>query len=188
MTRALVPLADGTEEMEATIIIDVLRRAGWQVVAAGVTGTTIEASRGVRLLADEDWHAVDPSDFDVLVIPGGAAGTEALSGNESLLETIRCFAESNRLVAAVCAGPLVLQAAGVVAGKRITCHPGVADQLTDTARVDERVVVDGRIITSQGPGTAMEFALAIIAAIDGPEAAKAVRPGLILPNGGEEHA
>ncbi len=183
MTRALVPLADGTEEMEATIIIDVLRRAGWEVVAAGVTGTAIDASRGVRLLADRHWHSLDPADFDVLAIPGGAVGTQNLMGNESILETVRCFMESNRLVGAICAGPLVLQAAGIVAGKRVTCHPGVADRLTDTVRVEERVVIDGKLITSQGPGTAMEFALAIIAAIDGPEAADNVRTGLILPEG-----
>jgi len=183
MTRALVPLADGTEEMEATIIIDVLRRAGWDVVAAGVTGTAIDASRGVRLLADGDWHSLDPADFDVLAIPGGAVGTENLMGNESVLETVRCFMESDRLVGAICAGPLVLQAAGIVAGRRVTCHPGVADQLTDTVRVEERVVIDGKLITSQGPGTAMEFALAVIAAIDGPEAANNVRAGLILPEG-----
>ncbi len=180
MKSALVPLADGTEEMEATIIIDVLRRAGWDVVAAGVTGTTIDASRGVRLLADDDWHAVDPSGFDALVIPGGAAGTENLSGNQSVLETVRCFVESDRLVGAICAGPLVLQAAGILEGRRVTCHPGVAGQLTATDRVEERVVIDGKLITSQGPGTAMEFALVIIEALEGQEAADNVRGGLIL--------
>ena len=183
MARVLIPLADGVEEMEAVILIDVLRRATWEVVSAGIAGRTVRASRGVVLVADAEWHAVDPMEFDVLAVPGGAAGADALSREQSVLEAVRCFAESGRLLAAICAGPLVLQAAGVLDGRRATCHPGVAARLTVTPRSAVRVVSDGNVVTSQGPGTAMELALALIARTDGAEAARAVAEGLVLAPG-----
>ena len=183
MARVLVPLADGVEELEAVTLIDVLRRAKWEVVSAGLAGPSVRASRGVVLVPDADWHAVDPMTFDVLAIPGGAAGADALSRDEGVLEAVRCFAESGRLLAAICAGPLVLQAAGVLDGRRATCHPGVASRLTVTARLPERVVTDGNIVTSQGPGTAMELARALIARGDGADAARAVAEGLVLAPG-----
>ena len=181
MTRALVPLAAGVEEMEAVIIIDVLRRSGWEVVAAGVTPSPILASRGVRLLADAEWSQLDPAAFDILIIPGGAGGTDVLAQTPSVLAAVRDFRAAGKPLAAICAGPLVLQAAGVLHGVRATCHPGVASRLTATPRLPERVVVDGNTITSQGPGTTMEFALAIIEHVDGARTAKAVAPGLMMP-------
>ena len=93
----------------------------------------------------------------------------------------RAFRAANKPVAAICAGPLVLQAAGILDGARATCHPGVAKELTLTERRPERVVVDNNIVTSQAPGTAFEFALAVLDLVDGPEAVRAVTPGLVLP-------
>jgi len=181
MANVLVPIADGSEEMEAVIIVDVLRRAKWTVTVAGVTGTQITASRGVRLVADVSWNDTDPQDYDVLVLPGGAGGTDAMARDERLLEALRGFVRKGKLVGAICAAPLVLQAAGVLDGKRATCHPGVAGELTVTRRAPERVVVDGRMVTSQGPGTAFEFALKILEMVDGAEAAQSVAAGLVLP-------
>jgi 4-methyl-5(b-hydroxyethyl)-thiazole monophosphate biosynthesis len=174
MARALVLLADGCEEMEAVIVMDTLRRAKWDVVAAGVTPGAITASRGVRLLPDAAWADVDPARFDILVIPGGSRGVDNLVRDQRVLETVRQFCGAGKRVAAVCAGPLVLQAAGVLAGKRVTSHPGVAQKVTQAVRMDEAVVKDGRIITSQGPGTSFAFALAIIADVDGQAKADAI--------------
>lgn len=181
MARALVPLAPGVEEMEAVAAIDIMRRAGWEVVAAGTSALEITASRGVRLLCDALWQDVDSGGFDVLVIPGGAAAADALSSHNGVLKTVRAFVESGRMVAAICAGPLVLQAAGILHGHRATCHPAVRHRIVQASELsDERVVVDGRIITSQAPGTVIEFALAIVSAADGPDAAATIAAGLVI--------
>lgn len=180
MKRALVPIAEGVEEMEAVIVVDVLRRAKWQVVMAAVSPQPIRASRGVRLLADCDWPDVNPAEFDVLILPGGAGGTAILAATPSVLDAVRAFHAAGKLIAAICAAPLVLQAAGILAGKRVTCHPGVAADLSATPRLRDRVVEDGNLITSQGPGTSFEFALAILSRLD-PAALASVTPGLILP-------
>jgi len=180
MTRALVPLADGVEEMEAVILIDTLRRAGWQVVSAAITGLTVKASRGVHLVADLAWGAADVDGFDVLALPGGAEGTSALMGDARVLEAVRRFVKAGKRVAAICAAPLVLQAAGVLAGCRATCHPGVRHKLHATAWQPDRVVTDGCITTSQGPGTAFEFALELIRLYDGAEKAAEVGRGMVL--------
>jgi putative intracellular protease/amidase len=134
----------------------------------------------VRLLADCDWPDVNPAEFDVLILPGGAGGTAILAATPSVLDAVRAFHAAGKLIAAICAAPLVLQAAGILAGKRVTCHPGVAADLSATPRLRDRVVEDGNLITSQGPGTSFEFALAILSRLD-PAALASVTPGLILP-------
>ena len=123
MTSALVPITHGTEEMEAVIIVDVLRRAEWRVVCAGVGAMQVKAARGVVLVADVAWEDVDPSSFDVLAIPGGGDGTDTLAAQPDILATVRSFVDAGKIVGAICAGPLVLQAAGVLEGRRATCHP-----------------------------------------------------------------
>ena len=179
--RVLVPLAPGVEEMEAVIAIDTLRRGGLEVVSAGVSAREITASRGVRLVCDALWTDIDPSSFDVLIIPGGAGGTEALAADTRVLDAVRRFAESGRIIAAICAGPLVLQAAGVLDGKRATCHPAVREKLSQPVRVEsDRVVIDGNIITSQGPGTAMDFALSVMRRVAGDKPAQDVAAGLLI--------
>ena len=181
MARVLVPLADGVEEIEAVIIVDVLRRAQWDVVAAGLKPGPVTASRGVQLLPDATWSDALPDSFDVLLLPGGSEGTANLSSDDRVLASIRRFVVEGKLVGAICAAPLALQAAGVLDGRRATCHPGVRAELTAPDASDERVVIDGRIITSQGPGTAFEFALAVIEAMDGSVAANKIAAGLVLP-------
>lgn len=178
MTSVLVPLADGVEEMEAVIIVDVLRRAGWSVTTARVGGEPgklgVRASRGVQVVADTVWTAVNPENVDILMIPGGAEGTDALCAEPAVVEAVASFARAGKIVGAVCAGPLVLQEAGILKGRSATCHPGVRDKLVQPAWTDAPVVVDDRVVTSQGPGTAFAFALAVVSLVDGPEAAKAV--------------
>lgn len=181
MIKALVPIADGSEEMEAVIVIDVLRRAGWSVRIASLDGDLVTGARGVRLQADVLWDEAAVDEFDLLILPGGGPGSERMGGHAGLLGAIRKYAADGRGLAAICAAPLVLQAAGVLENVRATCHPAVADRLISTPFCPERVVEDHNIVTSQGPGTAFEFALALIAKFSGAESAASVQTGLILP-------
>lgn len=181
MTTVLVPVASGSEEMETTIIVDVLRRAGIDVVLASNGGSVITASRGVRLLPDADLQTQSVNHFDAIAIPGGGPGVEQLMVDDHLLTLIRQFVEADKWVAAVCAGPRVLHAAGVLR-KSFTCHPGVAETLP-AGRVNNRVHVSAPFITSQGPGTSFEFALALVNALVGKTIADEVATGLILPAG-----
>ena len=185
MTSILVPLADGVEEMEAVIAVDVLRRAGWQVTTAA-TGDSplVTASRGVVLKADCLWQDTITGQgmetVDGIVIPGGAGGAQALCRHEGVLECLRTCDRSGRLIGAICAGPLVLQAAGILRGRHYTCYPGVQDGITGAHHSKEKTVRDNRLITSQGPGTAFDFALALIEAVDGTAKAAAIRRQLVL--------
>lgn len=180
MTKALVPLADGCEEMEAVIIIDILRRAGWEVCVAALKPGTVTASRGVKLVADTLWDKVDPLSFDLIVLPGGAQGTENLRSDVRVVGALRAMAQRGKITAAVCAAPLVLQEAGLLAGKKATCHPGVVSKFSATPRVNDRVAIDGRIVTSQGAGTTFEFALALVAMVDGAAKADEISRAIVL--------
>ena len=179
--KTLVPIANGSEEMEAVIIIDTLRRAAFDVTVAGLTPGTIEASRGVKLVADVDWDDVNPADYDILLLPGGFGGTEAFMAHAGVQQAIKDFHAAGKWFGCICAAALALNEAGVLAGKRFTCYPGVEQKLpADIQPVDEIVVVDGHLITSQGPGTAFEFALKVIAECGSPNLSDEVRAGLLL--------
>ena len=177
--RVLIPLANGVEELEAVTLLDVLRRGGVEVTSAAIGDSlTVKGSRGVVLLADALWSSLNPSDFDVLVLPGGSKGTEALIGDTRVIQTVRAFYAAAKIVAAICAGPTLLAAAGVLRNCRATCYPACADQL-GAAYDDAPVIADGNIITSQGPGTAMLFALVLIQHLVGDKAAHQVADGLL---------
>lgn len=180
MPNVLVPIANGTEEMEAVIIVDILRRAEWTVTLAGIEPGLLTASRGVRLMPDKQWQEITPSAFDVLMIPGGGLGVEQFLKFQPLLDTIRQFHQAGKWVGAICAAPLTLQAAGILKGKQATCHPGVANRLTATPRLETPTVIDGRIVTSQGAGTTFDFALTLVSRIDSPAKAKAIAGSIRL--------
>lgn len=173
MSKVLVPLAEGVEEMEAVIVIDTLRRAGFEVVTAGLKAGPLTASRGVRLIPDTTLDEVHAESFDALVLPGGK-GVGLLRQDARVLQAVRTLHAQGRWVCAVCAAPLVLQDAAILAGRKVTCFPGVAEQLTVVARQPGRVVVDGRLITSQGAGTSLEFALEIVRQLGGAALAQRV--------------
>lgn len=158
--RVLVPLAEGLEEIEAVTIIDVLRRGGVEVVSASLgKDREVCGSHGVTLLADTLWPT--DGEFDAIVLPGGGKGTENLGADARVLETLRKFDGEGKFVAAICAAPLVLAAAGLLHGRRATCYPSCAEELGE-AYDNVPVVADGNIITGQGPGSAMLFALVLI--------------------------
>ena len=180
MIQALIPIADGCEEMEAIIVADTLRRAGWNVVLAGLNGIApVTASRKVKIIPDARWEELDLLSFDLLVLPGGAGGTKALCEHDGVQETIRIFDIEEKWIAAICAAPLALHRAGVLKGRAFTCFPGAEKEMHRSDRSDEAVVVDRNFVTSQGPGTAFAFALKLIELIDSPAAAEKVRSGLI---------
>lgn len=185
MKKVVILLADGVEEMEAVIITDVLRRAGWEVTTAAVKDRSVHAdlvvkgSRGVKIVADTSWYLVEQEAFDVLALPGGADGTKRLIAEPTVLSAIRKFVQQGKLVAAICAAPLVLQSADVLSGKRVTCHPSLWNELSSATLSKDRVVVDGNIITSQGPGTAIEFALEIIRVLEGQKSFETVAAPLV---------
>ncbi|HEY5653479.1 MAG TPA: DJ-1 family glyoxalase III [Pontiella sp.] len=179
--RVLVPIANGCEEMEAVIIIDTLRRAEIDVTTAGLSAGIVEASRGVKFAPDTTWDQINPNDFDALVLPGGVGGTMALCEHGGVQQALRDFDAKGKWIGAICAAALVLNAAGILVGKKFTCYPGVEENLpSDVQPVDTDVVVDGHLITSQGPGTAFEFALKLIAECRCPNIAATVRAGLLL--------
>ncbi len=176
-----MPLGSGFEEMEAVAIIDVLRRGGVEVVVAGVSGAgLVLGSRGVNVHAPISLAvALDVEHggkFDAIVLPGGMGGTEAMCQHDQLRQSLRDHASQGRLTAAICAAPLVLERAGLVGGRALTCHPSVRAELRDAGAhvADGRVVRDGVLLTSQGPGTAIEFALAIVSDLVGAEVASEV--------------
>lgn len=162
--KVLVPLAPGCEELEAVTIIDLLRRAGIQVVTASLEEGPVTCSRGTVIVADTTLETIKNEEFDLIVLPGGLPGADHLNQDPRIHELISRTAAANRPVAAICAAPKVLASNGLLNGKKATAYPGSLDAL-DTSAIDlgdAPVVVDENIITSRGPGTAMDFALTLI--------------------------
>ena len=164
MPRVLVPLAQGCEELEAVTVIDLLRRAGIEVVTAGLAAGPVRASRGVVLVPDSTLDAVAPQDFDMIVLPGGLPGADHLNDDPRLRQMLQRAAAAGRYTAAICAAPKVLASAGLLDGRQATAYPGVLDRLNlpRTEVLQRAVVTDGHVVTSRGPGTAMDFALELI--------------------------
>ena len=166
MSKALIILAEGFEEMEAAIPYDLMQRAGIEVTLAGLTGTTVSGAHGLQMVS-RNLADVDSGDFDLILLPGGLPGAKYLAESPAVREIIRQQLDSGKTVAAICAAPaLVLaEACDVVRGKTVCGYPGTEDVLEQHgARVSqEDVVQDGQIITGRGPGAAAAFALQIIA-------------------------
>ncbi|MBK7829495.1 MAG: DJ-1/PfpI family protein [Nannocystis sp.] len=181
LPRALVVLAEGAEEAEAVIIVDVLRRAGIDTTLASLgSDTVVQLSRKVRIVADVTLAAVTGS-FEALVLPGGAEGARRLCASELVGERLRTHSRDGRIVAAICAAPLAFQAHQVFAGRSMTCHPTVASRIAAYGKLERaNVVEDGNLITSQGPGTSFLFALAIVRRVVGEPRAAEVERGLVL--------
>lgn len=172
---ALVPIADGTEELEAVAVIDLLRRAGIDVTVASVSSSqTVGCSRGVKITADTVIDHCRSRTFDAIVLPGGMPGAEHLRDNAILTELLKAQHQAGRLIAAICASPIVVLKSHGLLAKKSTCYPSLADQLHDPKNAALRVAADGHCITSAGPGTAVEFAIEIIRHLLGKDQAKQV--------------
>ncbi len=169
MIRVLIPLAEGFEELEAVTIIDLLRRAQFDVIAAGLTGEPVIGSRGVVILPDTDLESVLKQEFDLVVLPGGLSGSDNLDSDTRIHQLLGRMAATGKYTAAICAAPKVLASAGLLVGKRVTGFPGVLDGMSvpDVEICTDAVVRDGNVITSRGPGTAMDFSLELIEILAG---------------------
>lgn len=180
MSKALVPLANGFEEVEAVTVIDVLRRGGVEVVTASVHGTCdVLGAHGIAMKADALLSDAALDDYDAVVLPGGGPGTENLKGSAPLYRLLRRQNSEGRLLCAICAAPTVLVDAGVLAPElHITCYPTCQMEL-DRPWVAAPVVADGNVITAQAPGSAMLFALVVLQALTGEPAAKKVARALV---------
>ena len=155
MSKAVVFFADGTEECEALLVIDLLRRAKVEVTVASAMGRKeLVSSHKIHLTADALAEDVDYSDVDLVVLPGGIPGTPNLAANKTVTETCKAFAAAGKKVAAICAAPSVLASLGLLEGKNATAHAGFQDQLAGAIVHDEEVVVDGNLTTSYGLGGA----------------------------------
>ena len=183
MSRVLVPLAEGFEEIEAVTVIDLLRRAGIEVVTAALVPGPVTGSHGIVLHPDTDIDAALEQRFDMMVLPGGMPGAANLGDDDRVIGLLRLFADSDRFTAAICAAPGVLAKAGLLAGKRATSFPGflTAENAPGSTLVEEPVVEDGKVITSRGPGTAMDFALALVQRLEGAGARREVEARLQRP-------
>ncbi|MEX1994606.1 MAG: DJ-1 family glyoxalase III [Steroidobacteraceae bacterium] len=185
MKRVLVPLAEGFEELEAVTIIDILRRAGIEVVVASLGGSPVAGAHGIRLAADTPLDALAGQEFDMIALPGGMPGAEHLRKDARIAGIIKHLHAAGRPVAAICAAPMVLAAAGVLDGRRATSYPGFLKDAVQTTVVNESVVVDRGVITSRGPGTALDFALALVAELAGPAARQQIESGLERSGSGQ---
>jgi 4-methyl-5(b-hydroxyethyl)-thiazole monophosphate biosynthesis len=173
MSRVLVPLAEGCEDLETVTIIDLLRRADIEVVAAGLAAGPVTGSRGVRMLPDMTL------DYDMVALPGGLPGSDHLAADGRITDLLRRMNESGRFVGAVCAAPKVLSRAGVLDGLRATAYPGVLQAESHPDITGDAVTRDGTVITSRSAGTAMDFALEIIEALEGRETRDGVEASLV---------
>lgn len=180
MKKVLLLLAPGFEEIEALTVVDILRRAGAKVVCAGIVTGPITGRSDIKVLADVSIDEVANETFDMVVLPGGAPGTANLKKDERVKAILTAHAANKKtVIAAICAAPTVLSAFGITKGRKVTSYPGVRGELKNEIVSDERVVVDGLIITSQSPGTAMEFSFKLVETLFGAEKAREVNKGVI---------
>ena len=171
MPRVLIPLAPGFEELEAITLSNILRRAGVEVVTAGLHPGNVCASRGTLVVPDALLEQVMEEDFDLVVLPGGLPGADNLRDDARIVHLLQRTYEAGHLVGAICAAPKVLARAGLLQGKRATAYPGALDEqaLEGVQASAAAVEIDGRVLTSRGPGTAMDFALALVEQLTGKE-------------------
>jgi len=179
----LVPLAQGCEELEAITITDLLTRAGFKVVTAGLDDQPVKASRGMVLIPERTMAEVMAMSFDLMVLPGGLPGANHLRDNELVQTKLKEMAADDKYTAAICAAPMALATAGVLDNKNATSYPGSMDKypVAGMNYSDDSVVVDGKVVTSRGPGTAMDFALTLIELLASKQKRDEVEAPLLRP-------
>jgi len=179
MAKVCVPLAEGFEEIEAISLIDVMRRGGIEVIVAGVDKDLVTGANGITVKADTDIKEAKADDLDMVVLPGGWGGTHILAENETVQQLLREMKEKEKIVGAICAAPFALKQAGVL-NDRYTCYPSVEEQIgTDGYTDKEKVVIDGNVMTSRGPGTSICFGLAIVRKLVGEDMYEQLKGGLL---------
>lgn len=181
MKKAFVFLATGFEETEATGTIDILRRGGIETTVVSITGNRqVAGAHGLQLVADKLFAEADFAEADALILPGGMPGSSNLDACAPLKGLLTKHYNEGKLVAAICAAPLVLGGLGFLQGRRATCYPGFEPQLTGATITGEHAVIDGNVLTGKGPGLVFDFALAIVKVLQGKPIAEEVAGGLLL--------
>ena len=176
-----VILGKGFEEVEAIAPVDILRRCGVEVATAGIGGRTVEGAHGISVAADCTVEEIDQSRLEMIVLPGGLGGVESILGSRPALEAVERAWRDGKYVAAICAAPTVLAKLGISNGRTVTSYPGMESQMgTCDYRTDRKVIVDGKLITSRGPGTAMDFGLELARILCGAECADETARGMLL--------
>ena len=180
MKKVLVPLAPGFEELEAVTIIDLMRRAGIDVTVAGLVEGTVTGSRGTRILPDTPLVSAVNSDYDMIVLPGGLPGADNLNSDNHIHDVLQQMSAKGKYIAAICAAPKVLASAGLLDNKKMTSYPGSLSEMAVAGmhNTGKDVVIDGNVITSRGPGTAMDFSLHLIQLLAGEKIRKQVEDAL----------
>ena len=174
-------LGTGFEEIEALTPVDLLRRAGVEVRTVGLNGKIIYGSHAIGVEADMTIEELDVSDAEMLVLPGGLGGVASIRGCGKALEAVKAVWAAGKYVAAICAGPTVLAELGLLTGKKATCYPGQIPNMCDAMVVENAAcVTDGRVITGTSAGTAVPFALALIEALKGADAARAIADQIVI--------
>jgi 4-methyl-5(b-hydroxyethyl)-thiazole monophosphate biosynthesis len=180
--KVYLHLADGFEEIEAFSVVDILRRAGIAVQTVSVSGKKeVMGAHHIAVIADQLFEDTDYKAADMLVLPGGSVGTDNLKQHAGLEKELRKAFEEKKWLAAICAAPTVLGKLGLLQGKTATCYPGLENDLVgaDTSCTDS-VIVDGKVITSRGPGTSLAFALTLVKVLQGEQAAIALKKQMII--------
>lgn len=179
MTKILIPIATGFEEIEAISIIDICRRAGIEVITAGVEDIKVEGANKITILADKLLTDVDTLKIDMIVLPGGGEGTKILASNETVQKILKEFKEQDKFIGAICAAPYALHKAGVL-NYNYTCYPGYENKIRiEGYDKTQKVIKDGKVITSRGPGTAVCFALEIVNILTDVDTYNNVKDGLL---------
>jgi protein deglycase len=173
MINIIVPLANGFEEMEALVPVDVWRRAGFEVTMMSISEELIvTGSHQISVLADSLFNKTKAEEADMIFLPGGMPGAKNLSQHIELRKLINTFHEKEKVLAAICAAPLVFGQNNILVNRRATCFPGFEDQLLGANVTQKTIETDGHIITAKGAGVAFDFALAIVSRFKGEEEAR----------------
>ncbi|MBQ5607017.1 MAG: DJ-1/PfpI family protein [Prevotella sp.] len=179
MAKVYQFMADGFEDIEALIPLDVMRRGGVDFKTVSITGSLlVESAHGVTMTADMLFEDADFSDADILMLPGGLPGATNLNDHEGVREAMKRQAESGGIVAAICAAPMVLGGIGVLKGKRATCYPGFETYLEGAEYTAELCTVDGNVVTGEGPAAAFPYAYTLLAMLVGEDVPEALREGM----------
>ncbi len=180
MPKVALLLADGFEEVEAVAVVDILRRAGVDLVLVGLSKEPVSSARNVRIIPDVSIEEIRPEELDMVVLPGGLGGVEKLRSDRRVYELLKALREKGRYISAICAAPTALASFGLLEGKRSTVYPELKEQIKPALFVNEKVVEDSRIITSQGPGTAFAFGLRLVERLLGKDKAKEVAKKMLI--------
>ena len=174
-------LGTGFEETEAIAPLDLLRRAGVDVLTVGINGKIVKGSHGIGIEADIELNELDLTDLEMIILPGGLGGVASIRASKEAMDAVKFAADNGKFTAAICAGPTVLADLGITDGKEATCYPGCEDGMGSACMKENMAAVrDGLVITGTSAGCAIPFGLKLIEALKGPETAEAIANQIVI--------